>query len=318
MFRAGLLFIVVCASLITPLAYADVPADLSSVQLQLDPDRVQWRYLKLKARKFLLTATSEAWLDLVDLDQVESEIITPEQGAGVAPEPRLVRMQSTTRFFGRKSVMKLLMNPSNGRAVQEALDHRGGDRTKHRIFRYTDTGIFVLTYRPMNEAENDLPWPDWTRISPEWRTIEKQAYGLPIVLPFGLLYVVGAADIAPGKPPARLLSISDRKITYLELVAYAARPRTVDFMLNGPDGTRRCKGRLPAIRIGIRGQPVDPTLDTRFEFLGLEKDIQIYIEPETRIVLEVSGKAPIVGHLVIRTKEATVTGPGGCPLIQAG
>ena len=315
MYRTGFISTALCTILFATFAHAEVPADLSAARVKLDPDQVQWRYLKLKARKFLLTATSEAWLNLVDLDQVRNEIIPPEQGVGVVPEPRLVRLKSTTRFFGRKSDMSLLMNPTDGRAVQEALDHRGGDRTKHRIFRYTDTGIFVLTYRPMNDLENRQPWPNWTRISPEWRTIEKQAYGLPIVLPFGLLYVVGAADIGPDRPPLQLLSISDRKITYLKLTAHNAPPRKVDFMLTGPNGSRRCKGKLSAIRIGIEGQPVDPTLDTKFEFLGLEEDIAIYIEPQTRIILEVSGKAPIVGHLVIRVKEAKVTGTGGCPLL---
>ncbi|MDJ0928196.1 MAG: hypothetical protein QNJ73_11185 [Gammaproteobacteria bacterium] len=289
-------------------------ADLRELRLNVDPERVRWTQMKMTAQKFIFSASTEAKLAFVDSPSLADVIIPTDQGNPVMPGDTVASLGAVTKYFGKESRIQYHMFPDSAQAIQYALDE-DGDRTKHRIYRYTDTGIFVRTHRPGNRDQRKDPWPTWPTIQTEWRTIAEAAYGAPIVEPLGLLYLTGAADIGPGIPPVELLSISDRKVVRVRLSGLDASPRKVNYKLSAPNGSWQCKGEVPAIRIAVDGEPVEPQEDVKFQFLGLEEEIEIFVEPESRVVLEVRGKAPIVGNLVTRLKEATLDEPGGCPTV---
>ena len=289
-------------------------ADLRDLRLNVDPERVHWTYMKMTAQKFIFSASTEARLSFVDSASLADVIIPADQGNPVMPGDTVAGLGAITKYFGKESKLQLHMFPDSAQAIQYALDE-DGDRTKHRIYRYTDTGIFVRTHRPGDRDQRKEPWTTWPTIQTEWRTIAEAAYGAPIVEPLGLLYITGAADLAPGSAPIELLSMSDRKVVRIWLSALDAAPRKVDYELSAPNGNWRCKGEAPAIRIAVDGEPVEPQADVKFQFLGLEEDIEIFVEPESRVVLEVRGRAPIVGNLVTRLKEARLDVPGGCPTV---
>lgn len=287
---------------------------LADVRVTLDPDRVSWQHMSLKARKLFLTADTEARLTRQEVDDIVDELIEPERGNPVQAARTVMRLESGARFFGKKSETELLMNPLHAQALQYAVDE-DGDRIKHRIYRYTDSGIFVRTHRPDGDQQYEQPWQTWSTVQTEWRDIAAEAHGQIIVDPLGLLYIVGAAELEAGGQPLEFLSISDRKVTRVSLTAQDADARKVDFQLRAGNSSRQCKGQVPAIQIRVEASPLDPASDKTFQFLGLEDDIEIYVEPATRLVLEISGKAPIVGHLVIRLQDATVAQGIDCPLI---
>jgi hypothetical protein len=298
----------------TPSSGAENPAGLQDVRLELDPDRVRWRVMRLQAKKLLMTAATQAQLSFVDSASVADKLIPTDQGNPVMPGSTVVSLVSSTRFFGRESRLQVLMAPQDARAYEYIRD-AGGKHTKHRIYRYTDTGVFVRTHRPASDSEREDAWESWTDISSYWDPIEPEAYGAAIVEPLGILYAVAAADLSPDGEPLELLSVSDHKVTRVTLSVHPATPREVDFDLAEPGGNVRCQGMAPAIRLEVDGQLVNPGASDaeEFEFLGLKDDINIYVEPESRLVLEVSGKAPIVGNVVIRLEQATLSAAGGCP-----
>ena len=49
--------------------------------------------------------------------------------------------------------------------------------------------------------------------------------------------------------------------------------------------------------------PIDPSEGDKFDFLGLKGDIHLYMDPVTRVLLQISGKADIIGHTDITLKE---------------
>ncbi len=283
------------------------------LQLQLDPQRVRWESMTLQARKFIFTASTSVDLSFLPAERVLPELIETERGVALIPDGAVSELVSVARFFGRQSQARLYMSPVTAAAYQYVVDE-DGSHAKHRYYRYTDRGIFVLTYKPENDAQRDRNWQEWTRIATEWRKLSKLAWNRSVVEPLGLLYVVGAAELPMDGRPLELLSISDRKATRLSLRAFPAQPRRVSFALETPGGKLKCKGTAPAIRIDVDGTPLDPQESSDgFEFLGLEEDIAIFVEPESRLVLEVSGKAPVVGRLTIRLKEARLRGKDRCP-----
>jgi hypothetical protein len=51
--------------------------------------------------------------------------------------------------------------------------------------------------------------------------------------------------------------------------------------------------------------PIDPSEKDDFEFLGMKGDIDLYIDPDTRVLVQISGNADIIGYTDIKLKEVT-------------
>ena len=51
--------------------------------------------------------------------------------------------------------------------------------------------------------------------------------------------------------------------------------------------------------------PVDPAGADEFDFLGLKGDIDLYLDPDNRVLVQISGKADVIGHTDIKLIEVS-------------
>ena len=68
------------------------------------------------------------------------------------------------------------------------------------------------------------------------------------------------------------------------------------------------QGKVDALKIDLEIQPLASDLDEDedFSFLGFEKDIAIFIDPVSRIPLQLSGKIPKVGNETVKLHQVTL------------
>ena len=55
----------------------------------------------------------------------------------------------------------------------------------------------------------------------------------------------------------------------------------------------------------MTGVAIDPAMQGDFDFLGLKGDIDLYLDPKTRVLVQISGTVDIVGYTDILLREAT-------------
>ena len=55
----------------------------------------------------------------------------------------------------------------------------------------------------------------------------------------------------------------------------------------------------------MTGVAIDPAADGDFEFLGLKGDIDLYLDPKTRVLVQISGSLDIVGYTDILLRSAS-------------
>jgi hypothetical protein len=81
----------------------------------------------------------------------------------------------------------------------------------------------------------------------------------------------------------------------------------VDFVeTSAASGTRRRQERIEAIALRLRGVPMDAPGDDDepFELLGLRGDLELLLDPQTRVPLQLKGRVKIAGPLTVRLREA--------------
>ncbi len=278
----------------------------------LDYQRVGWDYINLRVSKFFISINSSAYLSKLPAEKAIESMLSTERGQVLIPTRDVVRLDTDTRFLGRQSLINLLMDPVSGAAFQYEVHDQGG-RFRHRFFRFAEDGTLVKTWRPAEEdfdEEKQRPWREWSRIEEFYNRLPEPAIGLVITDPLALLYVASSLQLAPGDEPLELFALTGDGITRIWLKPEALLELAVDFEIKGRG---RCKGEAQVLQLDLSAAPLVSGDEYDFDFLGLEDDIRLYVDTTTRLPVEVSGKARIVGNARIRLREATLRAGLDCP-----
>ena len=69
---------------------------------------------------------------------------------------------------------------------------------------------------------------------------------------------------------------------------------------------RGVDGKIEALRIAVRPRVAEGEKRTDFKLLGLQGDLDIYVEPRTRVPLMICGKVEIAGSVRLRLRRAVL------------
>jgi hypothetical protein len=257
--------------------------------------------MNLQAKKFFVKANTEVELAIVHSDCLE--LMTPVQGNPVMAGPDSAVVQVASKALGINSQITFAMDARTGAAVQFR-NVESGRRVRERIYRYTDTGASMWTRRPV-EGDEDTALDSWPPPSSDFRPYPAPAVGEKIIDPTGLLYILAASALAaPGdslelivyvrKQAARLVITVDQVVSVAELTR---GNKSLAEILASADAKQ-------ALLLRLDPQPLAGPEDVEFEFLGLNRDIKIWLESKTRLPLRVQGKAKIAGEVTINLVSA--------------
>ncbi len=274
----------------------------------LDPARVGWREVELSASKFLMSAHARiALAEPLRADAIGG-LRKPPEGTPVPPGPRLLQMRYAANLAGQRTDMTLLLDPLTAAALQFEL-RDSGRRHRERIWRYTDIGAFHWTAKPATDKERALPPARWTERSSGLRRYPVDSGTSAVTDATALIYAIAAAPYAKPGDAIDLRVFSRRRMHNVRAEYAGATTVNADFRQFVGSAESRRKAKLPAWRIVINGtttaEPGDDDED-RFTLLGLSDGIVLALDPSTRLPLQLSGNAPIVGRVTFRLKSATL------------
>ena len=271
----------------------------------LDPSRVKWTSLSYKTRILFFLINIEVQMNQISLATSKAALLTSKHGEGTMPQTDpTYRIDLDTKILGRNSFISLWFDP-DGTAFQRTQTDTG---KKHRLktYRILKNGYYSLQAKP-REKEKKLPPEMWTDIG-EGKNIFNRLppTGTIITEPTALYYLVSASPL--NKPGDKFVQYIFTKhgIYKLELHAIDYQNIEVDFESN--QNTRKStiyNDDFRALHIRMNGVAIDPASQGDFELLGLKGDIDLYLDPETRVLVQISGTADIVGYTDIMLKAVT-------------
>ncbi len=273
-----------------------------------DPDRVAWSRLEFQATKFFLTARSEVELTTRPSSEAVSELLAPggaQKGRGLAPRgAESGVLDIRTRILSRDSRVRFWFDPGDARALQRSSHDTSKKKLRHRTYRYTRGGVFSHTLRPA-DGEDQRPYSGWSRVDDHFVGVAP-AGGPPVTEAAGLLYLLPAGDFhAPGDQQ-RLRVYTRGRVREVDVKVVGKEHITVDYVEISGVGERAVDGKIETLRIAVRPRVGAGEDSGDFKLLGLEGDIDIYVEPKTRVPLLVSGKVEIAGTVRLRLRRAVL------------
>jgi hypothetical protein len=226
---------------------------------------------------------------------------------------RVVHLELESRILRRTSRLELWLDPASGAALQRS-QLETGSKTRHnrlRSLRFTDSGISLSTRRATDETIDGAVerWPMSQVFKPYPEELPSRAV---VSEPSGLFYFLAVAPLeSPGDEVTTHL-FSQGRVVSVSLAVEERIEVGVDYLASGSGASaqRRMEGRMQVLRVRLGGRPlVKGNEEADFRLLGLGGDIEIFLDPENRLPIRISGEIPGAGRGRVRLRRVVLAPP---------
>ena len=261
---------------------------------------VTWRRLVFRASKLLITATAEVELSWQPSPAVAEELEGFADGEPLAPSGETVaRLAVTSQLLGRESTTQIWLDPTDLSALQRRQIELG-KRERFKLYRFGRHGVYSRRVTPRSE-ERGQAFETWTDVDEE---IVPRDTKNPVADPSALLYWLSSVEPESLRDGETIVVFSKSQLNPVEVRYAGLEDIRADYRLHGapdPEGN--------AIEISERIQAHRFTLTPavggdELELLGLEGDLELYVDAGRRIPLRVTGRVPPVGRVSANLKAA--------------
>ncbi len=272
------------------------------VSSQQAPDlswaRVTWSELELKAKKLLMTATARVELTPVPGAKAREQLGPLGSGTPRMPRETAIQLGLHSDFVGRRSSTRLWVDPADASAF-ERHQIESGKRQRSKRYRYASEGVWSERLVPRDKSERTLAPERWSDRQEKFDQLPA-ARTRGLSEPGALLYLISAAAIEDLEQ-----GITFPVFTRGQTTAVVARGvKRVAVPVNFNVAGKTISGDRAALLVTLDAESTDGKEE--FELLGLEGDIEIYLDLEHRMPLMISGRVSPVGKVNIRLTRATL------------
>jgi hypothetical protein len=268
---------------------------------------VTWKRLEFQASKLLVKARAHVELTQHDSAAVQGRLLERVADHPLPPRgSRVLAIEVGSSFMGRHSTTSLLVDPTDNSALQRE-QVETGKRQRVKLYRFCADGVYSRRVTPRDDAEKALAPAAWTKMLEEHLDY---AAGKAVSDPAALFYLLSIAEPKAYLDGQTVQLFSQGEVHAVEVrfageeelaVSYEIHPSPEPSMGDtAAPGTERVAQRVRALRYTLH--PADPT--DALELLGLEGDLEIWIETERRIPVLVTGKVSPVGRVAVKLQHA--------------
>ena len=269
-----------------------------------EPCAPAFEHLRFQARKALVLS-GELTLDasVPAADSALRELRSCDDGPACLPPGRcLVLLDAGTKAGSHVSQALTWLDSEKGSVVQ-VLEARRGRRW--RLTRQTEDGHHQWTRRPANKRERRASIDEWSKRSEEHVAWPEPPGDLPRSSSFALLHEAMARRLDREGASAELVVYSKGRVMRVGLKAHDLVEVDVDYERRAAGGVERVEGRRPLRRVEVEGDTVgDDEGESAVSLLGLESDLELYLEPGTGLPVEIRGGVKLFGKVRVRLAEA--------------
>ena len=271
---------------------------------ELDPGRLRWSELHYRARKLLFSAEVRVRAEVVATAAAAARLEAVPGHSGLSPGGgQVVRLELESSLLGRRTLTAALLEPGSAAALQTET-RESGRRARLKTQRFGSEGVAIARRRPA-DGEATLPEQRWSRHSLEVVALPPPAAGAAAVSdPLALFWVLATAPLERVGDSWQLRLLSDGRLLAVTARVVGRVQRTLVVGERRGAVKRRIEQPVVALELSVDAEPVVPDdPGAELEFLGLQGDVRIVLDPARRVPIEVSGRVPGAGAVVVRLQD---------------
>jgi hypothetical protein len=135
---------------------------------------------------------------------------------------------------------------------------------------------------------------------------------VPVIEPGALLYILSAAALDSPGDRFEFTVFAHRGYHRIRALVVEKDRIRVEYIQRPGDAQRPVAGPVDALRISLRG--ADTKSETPdLQLVGLEGDVDVFLEPRSRVPLEVRGSVPFLGGVEVRLRQVALSDESSPP-----
>ena len=282
--------------------------------LKLDANRVPWTELSFSAKNFWVAVSSDIQLNPLSASELDAVLLKSPKGNPVEPQTaQAARMTIQTRIEPKfrapiNMSNRIWFNPRDGSALGRVRLRRGEDDFK-KIYRFTDQGVFRHSMEPKHKTEASLKPEKWTKVKNRFYPFDLSQTACTSVSERSLLiFILSAFHLYDNREPLSLCVFGKRQLHQVVLQAHGTQPIKVDYVEKQRHKQIQKVETINALKIQITATPVNSSSNEveNFSFLGFHEDIFVYLNPTSRLPIQVRGIIPSIGEATLKLRQVTV------------
>ena len=302
----GLAFVAGC-SIYAGAAHAQTPA-----RSLYDPGRIPWTALSFQAKNFWVKVSTDIHFVSLPAAEIEALLLSSPKGDPIKPRtPQLSQMTINTlidpTFRSPVSIYnRIWFNPKDASALGRIRLRRGEDDFK-KIYRFTRQGVFRHHIEPKDKKEASLAPENWTDAGDNFYAYDPARLGCSEITERSLpIYILSAADLSQIDKPISLCVFGKRQLHHVQLRKEGKQRIKADYFEKSAAKSVRIEKEVQALKIAIDAEPMESDLNEveNFSFLGIHKNIAVFIDPDTFTPIRVTGTIPTIGEVELNLFEA--------------
>ena len=286
------LALTLCAALAPSLANAGITG--------MNPADAKWQSLHYTASRGIATLTVDISLNELKRDTLIANTAAREGLPALAvPSGPVWALQANIHLkhlFGDYSTDdRLWIQPADA-AVVEREKVRSGSKQYTKSYRYDGQATHRLRIRPDGKSQRKKPAAQWSDRDHSVYHYGNARKSCKIVSePGALFYVAAAHDFSDGKA-VQLCVFSDSALFHMNIKPVGRQTIEVNYALTKGGKTRQIKGHANALRLSVSPQKLPGfASNADFEVLDFKGEQTLFIDPELRIPLRISGSLQGMG-----------------------
>lgn len=278
---------------------------------ELDADKVPWSHLSYRAKSLFGTLTTDVGLRAASIKDAAGLLIKDPAGKALQPSgPTLYNLsvRSTINpLFGSTEILRTTswLNADDARALQRVRLRQGKDRWQ-KSYRFTKSGVFRLRKEPNVSREEKLPPEKWTKTKTSFYPFNVESLGCSAVLEPSSLFMIASSlqQIQPDLP-LYLCVFNKKQVHQVKVFVDGTRRLKVNFLETSTGRQVRREHGVDAVKISFQPHALPSNSEDQeaFSLMGLKGNFDIYVDPQTCLPVQVSGKISTIGKLDIRLVE---------------
>ncbi|TDI78168.1 MAG: hypothetical protein E2O81_03215 [Betaproteobacteria bacterium] len=300
-------FPILLIALLSPFASV---ADDKIHSLSIDKINVPWKYLSFKGKKLFVKLAVEIELISPSKTELDAALISSPQGAPIGATESGIFIINTKTSVKSVFLPKIKLqnvawfNPVTLSAMQY-VRQRTGLKDAKKTYRFTDKGVFKFTRQPIDKKES-LQIPEkWSAVKERFYPYVPDKIGcLDITVPMPVVYFISASKISDFEKTVTICVFNKKEVIYLDIRKESMESIQLDYIRKKGDQETQRNTLISTYVLSLKARSTTTNrLISDFTFVGLQGNIKIYIDPETRIPVQLKGDYKGLGEVELKLQK---------------
>jgi hypothetical protein len=259
----------------------------------------------------MVDMTTNVALESLPADEVKAALIANQEGVAVQiPGTGGYKLATNTIIDSIfqppvKITNQVWFDPRNATALGRMRLRRGEDDFK-KIYRFTQQGVFRHRREPKDKQEAQQGPEKWTDVLDTFYPYNMAQLGCANVSErLLLIYIASAVEQLENNKPLFLCIFGKRQLFQVQLKSAGIHSVKIDYIEKKLQTKHHRQGDVKTHKILLETKPLESNLEKveNFSFLGILKNIAFFIDPTSKLPIQISGEIPRAGSVTLKLHE---------------